>query len=161
MFGNICIGKSELFIFFTILYRYYVEIACQRIKKKQCVWRRFIRKMLIFSRPLQLFETASVCRLRHSHFSATRETANSRRVDGTSHEMLRKAWKIFNEANRSSGIHTNLFLDLTVNVTRFALRRGIAWSRVTDKRDDVAFLPRERKDRSIAISFENRICSKV
>lgn len=87
------------------------------------------------------FETVSKLRarahrLRCSHFSATRATANNRRIDGCG--MLRKPWKIFREANRSPESKYE-------SILRPSRERGIARSRVTDKADDVAFLPRAER----------------
>lgn len=65
-------------------------------------------------------------------FQLRRATANNRRIDGCG--VLRKPWKIFREANRSRESKHE-------SILRPSRERRIARSRVTDKADDVAFLP--------------------
>lgn len=72
-----------------------------------CEW---IQKMLIFNKPVRLFETvtARVCRLHRSHFSAARAMANSRRIDARG--IFRKPWKIFGVRQIDlRKVNTNLF----------------------------------------------------
>jgi len=52
--------------------------------------------------------------------------------------MLRKPWKIFREANRSPESKHE-------SILQPSRERGIARSRVTDKADDAAFLPRAER----------------
>lgn len=86
-----------------------------------CEW---IQKMLIFNKPVRLFETvtARVCRLRRSHFSAARATANSCPTNRCPQYAQKAVENIRVRQIDLRKVNTNLFPwpSLAWNVTRLA-----------------------------------------